>query len=273
MIYIVVVLVSLAGLMGCQGAENYNDLSGPLFVGNYAPEQIEDNGCIKIITWNIKFAENVTQALAELESVPELQEVDFLLLQEMDETAVETMAQTLAYNHVYFPASLHPQNGKNFGNAILSKWPLSNPQKLLLPHENPTNAQTRIATKATAAMGGREILLYSVHTETVWLGEEKRLQQVDVIVNDIADENTWVIVGGDFNTVQEDEVTAVTERFATIDLRRVSVGAEPTVKRFGLEFSADHIFARDGTLSDNGVWSDTEASDHYPVWVVLDLGD
>lgn len=260
-------------LAGCQAAENYSSPDSPLFVGSYATplanDEIASDDVLHVVTWNVKFAAEVDQAIVELQEVAGLQEADILLLQEMDETAVEQIAQTLGYNYVYFPASVHPQNDKNFGNAILAKWPISDPAKLLLPYENPTNQQIRIATRAVVTIGEREVLVYSVHTETIWLDEAKRLEQVAAIVNDIDEGVDWVIVGGDFNTTSGAEVTAVADQFAEIELERMSAGAEPTVEKAGLDFTADHIFARGFTLQDNGVWAETAASDHFPVWVEL----
>lgn len=253
----------------CDGTQNYEETTGPLFTGNYAEPPPEGDGHLKVITWNIKFAEAVDTAVAELKTVSELQDADVLLLQEMDETAVDEIAKTLKYNYVYYPASVHSQTDKNFGNAILARGPLSAPQKILLPHENPTNEQTRIAVKATAVINQQTIDLVSVHTETVWLSPEKRNEQIDAIVAEINPEAAIVIVGGDFNTTREAEVTAVSDRFAEIDMERASAGTEPTVTKFGLDFTADHIFARGVSLIENGVWQQTEASDHYPVWVEL----
>lgn len=258
-------------LFGCDGIQNYEDADGPLFSGNYAQAEPAFDGEIKVITWNIKFAEEVEQAITELQTEPALQGADILLLQEMDETAVADISESLGYNYVYYPASLHNQNDKNFGNAILSVWPLSNPQKIILPHENPTNEQTRIAVKATAVINGQEVQLYSVHTETIWLREEKRNEQIDALVAEIDPDAEIVIVGGDFNTARAREVTAVADRFAEVEMDRVSEGAVPTVIKAGLEFTADHIFARGAALIDNGVWQETEASDHFPVWVNLAL--
>lgn len=256
--------------VACDSIQNYEETTGPLFSGNYAESPLE-SGNLKVITWNIKFAEEVNTAVAELQEVRELQDADFLLLQEMDETAVDEIAKTLKYNYVYYPASVHNQNDKNFGNAILAKWPLSDPQKILLPHENPTNEQTRIAVKATAVINEQAIDIYSVHTETVWLSPEKRDEQIDAVVAEIDPEAEIVIVGGDFNTTREAEVTAVADRFAGIEMERFSAGADPTVTKFGLDFTADHVFARGVSLIENGVWQQTEASDHFPVWVELAL--
>ena len=259
-------------LIGCQPIENYAEENTPVFTGNYAPASLPFDGDLKVITWNIKFAQEVEQAIKELQEVEGLQDTDVLLLQEMEETAVDQIARELQYNYVYFPASIHTENDSNFGNAILSKWPLTDAEKIILPHENPKNEQMRIATKAITTIDDLEIALYSVHTETIWLSGEKRLDQVEEIIAHL-DDRDFIFVGGDFNSATEGSVATLDEKFAEANMERISKNAEPTVEIGGIGFSADHIFARDGVLIENGVWSDTKASDHYPVWVTVSLED
>lgn len=257
----------------CQSTRNFDDPDAPLFEGSYAETPADVSGNLKIVSWNIKFAEEVEQAITELQEVEELQDADFLLLQEMDEASVDAMAQTLGYNYVYYPASVHPESGRNFGNAILSKWPLSQPGKIVLPYESPTNGQTRIAVTAVATIGDLEVPVYSIHTETFVLSSEKRLQQTEAIVEQIDDSVAVVIAGGDFNTISQIGVAALEERFARVNMERVSANTGPTVIRGSKGFTADHIFARNSEVIANGVWPDTEASDHFPVWVELTLLD
>ncbi len=257
-------------LIGCQPIENYEAENAPVFSGDYAPADFPFDGNLKVITWNIKFAQEVDQAIEELQEVEELQGADVLLLQEMEETAVDTIAQELQYNYIYFPASIHSEHDSNFGNAILSKWLLRDAGKIVLPHENPKNAQIRIVAKAITTIDDLEIALYSVHTETIWLSGDKRLEQVEEIIVNLDDKDS-IFVGGDFNSATEASVATLDEKFAEVNMERISKGAEPTVAIGGVGFSADHIFARDAVLIENGVWTETEASDHYPVWVDVSL--
>ncbi len=78
-------------------------------------------------------------------------------------------------------------------------------EKVLLPHANPKDQQRRIAASATLRIGNEDMKVYSVHTETIWLSEDKRREQVKALVEHIAaqQEFAYIIVGGDFNTVWE----------------------------------------------------------------------
>jgi hypothetical protein len=148
---------------------------------------------------NIKFSRQIEAAITAYYCAG-IAGRDILLLQEMDEAGVETIAQALQYNYVYYPASIHTENSRNFGNAILSKWPLLNPAKVLLPYENPRNGQQRIATRAEAQVGERVVLVYSLHSETFWLGPAQRAAQIEALAQDIDPAAPYVIVGGDFNS-------------------------------------------------------------------------
>lgn len=258
-------------LLGCRKPiDNYEEENSPFFAGEFAPTDYPFAGDLKIITWNIHFALEIDQAIKELQEVTDLQDADIILLQEMDELGTEEIAKTLEYNYIYYPASIHTKHDNNFGNAILSKWELSEPEKLILPHKNPTNDQIRIATKAVTIIDDLQITLYSVHIETAWLSGTKRNEQVDAIIEAIGNDD-YVFVGGDFNSVTQANVTGLDNMFSEIDMIRVSEGAEPTVKVVGTGFSADHVFARNANLIENNVYAETEASDHFPVWAHVSL--
>ena len=267
----IIFTVCAAILSACQSIQNFENPTEPLYTGNYAQPPPAFDGELKIVTWNIRFSQEIEQAIIELRTVEELENVDILLLQEMDETGVEAIAQSLGYNYVYFPASIHSEHDRNFGNAILSLWSISNPSKLLLPHTNPKNQQRRIATRAEISIGQHKVLAYSVHTETIWLFSSKRLEQIETLVADIDEDATYVVVGGDLNTVTAQNVSILDELFATVDMDRVSNGY--TVQKSGLPFSVDHIYTRGMVPIASGVWPQTEASDHFPVWAIVQLDE
>ena len=261
------VLLAAMMLTGCDAIQNYDEVNEPRYASSYAKSQPDDDGQIKAISWNVKFGQEIDAVVAELTEVEELQGADLILLQEMDEQGVDTIAQALQYNYVYFPASIHTRHDKNFGNAILSPWPISNPMKLALPFENPRNRQIRIAVRAMVMVGDKEVLAYSVHTETPWLSHRKRLAQIESLVKKIDDETDYVVVGGDFNTFTPKNIVDLEQRFELAGLERVSTGAGATFESGGIEFTLDHIFAKGLSATDNGVWAETQASDHFPLWV------
>jgi endonuclease/exonuclease/phosphatase family metal-dependent hydrolase len=278
---LVAVLSALAPLAACRSIENYEELEEPVYRGQYSDgvssengTPIEDgapfsNGEIKVVTWNIAFADQIEQAIKEFQEFEALQRADIILLQEMDEEGVEAIALALRYDYVYYPASIHSHHEENFGNAVLSKWPISDSEKLILPHRNPKNDQIRVAVKALISVEDVEVPVYSVHTETFWLSESKRGEQLDYLAEAIEPKYNFVIIGGDFNTLTPGSVKALEERMTQAGFERASAGAGPTVEVVGVSATLDHLFVRGFSASEGGVWADTEASDHAPLWVTL----
>jgi endonuclease/exonuclease/phosphatase family metal-dependent hydrolase len=262
-----IILVALI-LTACHPITNYDE-SGPLFSGEYASESPPFDGVLKVVSWNIKFSEKIPEALEDLTAFAELQNADIILLQEMDEEGVDTLARTLSYNYVYFPASVHTYHDRDFGNAILARWPISDAEKLILPYKNPKNQQSRIATKASVWIEGVEVSTYSVHTETFWLPPNQRLEQVQTIIDDIDPDADYAIVGGDFNTLTPMSVDAVVNRFDLSGFEWATDGANDTITSDLLPLVTDFIFTKNMIVLESGSVDDINASDHKPVWASI----
>lgn len=265
LVVIVVVIVVVAR----RPVINYPDSDRPLFSGQYSDGPPDTNGVIKVVTWNIAFAKEVEQAIEEFRVNEELQGAGIILLQEMDEAGTEAIARELNYDYVYYPASIHSRHDRNFGNAVLSKWPILDSEKIILPHQNPTNEQIRIAVRALLSVEGHEVPVYSVHTETFWLGSQGRNDQFAYLADRYGPDNEFVIAGGDFNTVTPASRASLDERFQQVGMLRVSEGAGETKSIGSVGFTLDHIYARGLYPLATGVVDQAEASDHKPVWVDL----
>jgi len=253
-------------------AVNYEDPLGPKHEGWFAEDKPVLQGTIKVVTYNINQGLEVDQAIEELQTYEVLQDPDILLLQEMDEDGTQRVARALRHNYVYYPASVFHWTKRNFGNAILTKWSLSDPGKVLLPYRGLLSQQLRIAVRATVTIGDLRIATYCVHTETYTLPSPHRKAQVAAIVDDIGNGNGHVIVGGDFNTVSNRSIKRMAGQFAEVDLVRATAGLGPTISILGLQpVALDHIFTRGLTVLGAGKVDAIQASDHFPVWVELGL--
>ncbi|GAB4530213.1 MAG: hypothetical protein Kow0063_08090 [Anaerolineae bacterium] len=267
---VVAVLVAVCILVtACSSTSNYTDALEPRFTGRYSDQTADFDGTLQVVSYNVSFGENVDRVIYELSEFDELKGADIVLLQEMDEIGTESIARTLGYNYVYFPASIHSHHDKNFGNAILSKWPIHAPEKIILPYKSPTNQQIRIAVKALISVGDLEILTYSVHTETFWLGRQKRHGQIDALIESIEPDSPYVVVGGDFNTLTPKSIEYLEESLGEIGMARASQNGEPTLPYAPFEFTLDHIFVRGMDVNEAGVSEEATASDHFPIWVRL----
>src|SRR6187399_481096 len=198
----------------CSLVENYDDPDGPRYSAEFAPAQDaagEELAELGVCSFNIEFSERIAEAIEDLRGDEHLRNCSVVLLQEMDWSGAQRIAEALALDVVYYPGSVH--TGKDFGNAVLSRWPILDDAKLILPHRNPTNGRIRIAVRATLDAPFAPVTVYSVHSDTPWLGAAARLDQAEAVAADAARSAGPVIVGGDFNTSDPGSVDSTVERF------------------------------------------------------------
>jgi endonuclease/exonuclease/phosphatase (EEP) superfamily protein YafD len=108
-----------------------------------------------------------------------------------------------------------------------------------------------------------------VHTETFWLGRQKRDAQVDALIESTDTSHPFIIVGGDFNTLTPASAKELEESFSEVGMERATKDIEYTVKYPPLEFTLDHIFTKGMDVIDAGKSDKAEASDHLPIWAKL----
>jgi endonuclease/exonuclease/phosphatase family metal-dependent hydrolase len=256
------VLAAALAYGSCAKARNYTDPTGPLYVTRHARTP-PAHDLVRVVTFNIKHAEQIDRAIEVLSQTPALREADLVMLQEMDAPGTERIAQALGMNSVYIPSTVHPHNGRDFGNALLSPWPIEAARKLLLPHESRVIHLRRVVTVARVRVAGRALRVYSVHVETVLrLGGSARQDQVRVILADAAGSADPVVIAGDLNS----------RRLAPLFARAGYLWLTRDVHDTASFFDFDHVFARGlhpAAQPAAGVEDNRGASDHRPVWAVL----
>jgi len=260
------VLLFLAAFswLGCASAHNYLDPDSPRYAGGPGdvPREASPDGSVRVVTFNVAYARKITEAVAALRAEP-LRGADVIALQEMDAPGTASIAQALGLNYVYYPASRHPKTDRDFGNAILSPWPIEASHKVLLPGRARVNHQARAAVAAVVRVGGRPITVYSVHlTSPFGMSGGGRGRQADAVIADAETIAHPVIVAGDFNS------SGIGKRF------RAKGFAWPTEKvgDSAGPFSFDHIFLRGLSVASKAsagvAKAGPRASDHWPVWTV-----
>jgi endonuclease/exonuclease/phosphatase family metal-dependent hydrolase len=260
-------------LVSCGPVRNYDQPDEPFYEGHYAVSGQEPGEYIKIVTWNLSFAENLDPAIEALSQVDVLKDADILLLQEMDEVGVERIAEELAYNYVYYPASVHRRHNKNFGNAVLTRWEIIDHEKIRLPKTGPGNKHSRNAIKAKIMVSGLEVIAFSIHLETFWFMQAEEQRQAAFLANHVKSWDELVFIGGDFNSLTKGSIKYLEKSFGQVGLRRLSKNTGYTFKNFGLKLTLDHIFSSKVSTYETGVWRGSVASDHFPVWSVSSLDD
>jgi endonuclease/exonuclease/phosphatase family metal-dependent hydrolase len=254
-------LLCVVSAAGCKTATNYLDPSGPVYRGSSdtaAPEYRD----IRVVTFNIEFGVEVDRAIAALAAHPSLRGADVVALQEMDAPGVEKIAAALHMNYVYYPISLNPKYGRDFGNALLSPWPMEDTRKILLPHTSRILKQGRAAVTARIWIAGRAVQVYCMHLGSPFgASPGNRRDQADVVLADARRVEGPVIVAGDMNS------HGIGDRFEAAGFSWPTRDVGNSVRGF----SFDHVFVRGLRLegTDAGVAREVRASDHRPVWVAL----
>jgi endonuclease/exonuclease/phosphatase family metal-dependent hydrolase len=263
---IAVLTCLLTGLVGCATGRNYDDPAGPIVVGPPAAPTHAGGGDMRVVTFNIKFAEHVDRAADLLSRPGPLLAADVLVVQEMDGRGTETLARALGLNFVYVPATVHPSSHRDFGVAILSPWPIDDARKILLPHLHRTRKLRRTAAVATVITSLGPVRVYAVHFETPFgASGGARRDQARTIAADAAACTGPVVVAGDFNgTAGADELQKAGFTWLTRGVHNTS----------GL-FDFDHILVRGLCASASPpaakALDPTHASDHVPVWAAVKL--
>jgi endonuclease/exonuclease/phosphatase family metal-dependent hydrolase len=259
------VLVLGVACGACAKAHNYTDPDAPLHETRYGTPP-EPEKTLRVVSFNLKFAEKVDEAIALLREAPALRDPDILALQEMDAPGTDRIARALEMNSIFFPGAIHPKTGRDFGNALLSPWPLEGAGKLILPGESRFTGLKRTATVATVHVGDHPIRAYSVHVETpIHLGGKGRRAQVQAIVDHARSSPHPVVVAGDFNS------RGLSQPFEDAGYLWLTRNLRNTSRWWEL----DHVYAlglEPPGPGSSGVSDDLhDASDHKPIWALLAL--
>jgi endonuclease/exonuclease/phosphatase family metal-dependent hydrolase len=185
-----------------------------------------------------------------------------VLLQEMNAPGTAHIAEALGLHWVYYPASRGTQDTSDFGNAVLSRWPIEVDGKLLLPHLGRGIHRARTATWAQVALPGGPIRVYSLHLGSpIGTSPGNRADQADTVVEDALKVEGPILVGGDFNS------KSAAGRLAKRGF------LWPTENAGGSRgsYSYDHVLARGFRAARAGVARGIQGvSDHRPVWAVIE---
>jgi len=249
----------------------YSDPAGPIYEGNYSETPAEFDGTLRVVAWNLHYGEMIEQAITTLQDAEELRMTDVLLLQEMNAAGVEQLAQALQYNYVFYPAAFHRQRREEYGNAILSKWPIRDSAKIVLPNWLPGWLQSRNAAWAEINVGEMDISVYSVHLDTTWMIPWWGSSQGEFLAEHVDNGQELVVMGGDFNTWTSNSIESLDNSMQKAGMERLSQGSGYTFEYYGMRLTLDHIFSTKGFDYQAGVYRQTDASDHYPSWAEITI--
>jgi endonuclease/exonuclease/phosphatase family metal-dependent hydrolase len=252
---------------------NYTHPHYPRYASsNFLSHRPDFDGTIKVISYNIRLARRTKKALDLLTGHDDLKDADILCLQEMDPSGVDIIARSLKHNYVYYPAILHPRSTKDFGNAILSKWPIINDRKIILPNIGAGKLQ-RIAVNATISVNGTKISIFSIHMKVYTRCCQRRIL-INHILRAIEPSVKNCIVAGDFNTFSKSSRRTFVEPFKEAYFKSATESIGWTYKYWYLlnkRAVLDHIFIKGMDVINSGKVVNRKPSDHIPIWGEMKL--
>ena len=196
----------------------------------------------------------------------------------------EKIANALGYSWFYAPtqlltpsasyvlSQLGVKKNKWWGNALLSRYPMSSKRVHVLSEE-----RKRTALEGAVAVGGTSLHVFSTHlVHGGGRTAEAREAQVDRLLAFVP--STAAIVMGDFNATPESGAVQKMNRIMTqteSDLSRATIGRHPELYRAADgatdEQRLDYIFITSDLRAVESGIADSDASDHIPVYALVEL--
>ncbi|HEX7175379.1 MAG TPA: endonuclease/exonuclease/phosphatase family protein [Pyrinomonadaceae bacterium] len=241
---------------------------------------------IKIVSYNIRYrdGEDLQELIRLLKDDPEIGGAALIGLQEVDRNKERTgrantprlLAEALGMHYAWAAPPPPPKDGakppkkepeEETGVAILSPYPLSDVERLVLPHEGP-NRRRRAGIGATVRIGRDDVRFYSVHAETR-MPVEKKVDHWRIVLDDLRrhPKIQHVVVTGDFNTIKDKDVRAARKLFTEAGFATPFRDEDATFKVVFFDFKLDWVWLRGLTSAGHGIDKKVGLSDHWPLWV------
>jgi endonuclease/exonuclease/phosphatase family metal-dependent hydrolase len=227
------------------------------------------------VSYNVNFNGNEKGLITDFNTIQQFKDADFILLQEITGTIggaknfAETLAKIWGYHALFAPAIVY--HGKeDYGNAILSRWPITDFRKVVLPRSGAEKCNQRIAVGVTANVRGWQMQVYAIHLATIFpdtLGHESwRPRQMKPAIDDmnLMPFSMPSFIAGDLNTVNPFGWHGIEKLMDVNGFINTHPNQGWTHKT--THTALDHTFSRTFEYIDSGNIHQAVGSDHIPVW-------
>lgn len=222
---------------------------------------------LRVMTFNIRHAKgldgrvNMDRIVADIKhgdpDVVALQEVDRFHIRSKFADQVNYFKKAL-HMDAYFSPSIYYYGFAEYGNAILSKYPLYNTKMEKLPGIK----EDRALLSAQVKIGDTEVTLFTTHLGVL---EEERMMQMPIILDKLHQVEGPAIFLGDLNMETDHSLLqTITEPWQKAQLIH-------DTGTFHLGGEIDHIYTGPQVETINAWTILTEASDHLPVVAELQI--
>ncbi len=250
-------------------------LSAVIFPLTKAAEPTPAPASLRVLTYNIHHGEGDDQKLdlARIAAVITAARADIVALQEVDQKTTRTggidqaaeIARLTGLQFAYGKAMDY--QGGAYGQALLSRWPLSDVTVHALP--NPGKVEPRIAVSATIRPPGQPALRFvGTHLDAT-RDDTARWQQAARLIELFGADTTPTILVGDFNARPE---TRIIQSLLKPFTDASAASPAPTIPAKKPTGRIDFVFLRPATtwrVVSSTVIPEAVASDHRPVLVEL----
>lgn len=159
--------------------------------------------------------------------------------------------------------------GGAYGVAILSKYPISEVETMLLSKNADPKTEQRVLLTARLAIGKNKFIRFaSTHLDVV--NETNREQQVNEIIKKLNNDSLPFIIGGDFNATPNSNAINLLDKTFQRSCRECAPTVPHDIPTETIDFIAfDKRYARSIKIEKHFVINETYASDHRPVYAEL----
>ena len=252
-----------------------------LSVASYSykgPSKVAKKGIsLKVMTYNIHHCNPPSAGIKiDVEAIARIitgEKPDFVALQEVDvntERSGKELNQAkelarLTGMNVFFSKAIDHQGG-DYGVAVLSRFPILDSTRFILPVDPTIGGETRtVAAVTVEPTRGKRIIFASTHLD---LKEPNRLTQAELLLKHFGSTALPVILGGDFNAQADSKVIQLFDKTFV----RSCQPCAPTIPVKNPNRAIDFVmYKQDGSLKSvsTNVINEQYASDHLPVVVEL----
>jgi len=259
--------------------------------GNSSQERLRSSGTgsaitqgvgdtLRVLSYNIHHANPPSEAgkidMKAIARVITESEADLIALQEVDvytERSGKKLHQAeelgrLTGMHAYFYKSIDHQGGE-YGNAILSRYPLLEKNGFELPYEEGTEPRTVLYVTVVTPQG-RQVTFAGTHLD--FKSEANTYQQAKYLTEYFLSKDiSPLILAGDLNTVSGESPI----QYLDLHFQRSCLeDCPPTSPQINPKKEIDFVMFRPGAslkLISHEVIDEPFASDHLPVLVTLEV--
>ncbi|MBS1960011.1 MAG: hypothetical protein JST80_11095 [Bdellovibrionales bacterium] len=277
----ITLIATLMGIHSTPALAQAYPADGPFYSGNYATGQAQAHRtargtqALKFVSYNVAMGENTDKVIEDLKNISAVKDADFIQVQEVvgikggGGNDLDKIARALKMNYVFAPATV--LFDKDYGNGILSRWPIGQFHKFLLPLSDADNQ--RIAVGTVANINGKMIRVYSIHLTVKFKdsfgGEGSRAEQVNGALAPIEKlQSLPTYISGDFNNFNPMGWSKVKKLFDGYKYAQVPDNGWTFKTR---KLTLDHAFERGFNGIKSGVAYEAVGSDHVPIWATLEL--